>query len=171
MANFNATPSMSIVESIKTCYAKYLNAKGRARRSEFWWFYLVASVVNWIAMFIVRSAHTAAAEKFAGQITFENMDEMYKKAEALDSQFLVYYIIVAVVLFFCCSLPLITAQIRRLHDVGKSGHFMWLYLLCGIGGLIPLILCIADGKPEPNQYGESPKFVNPGPAAPAAPAI
>lgn len=171
MANFNATPSMSIVESIKTCYAKYLNAKGRARRSEFWWFYLVASVVNWVAMFIVRSAHTAAAEKFANQITFDNMDEMMKKAEAADSQFLVYYIILAIVLFFCFSLPLICAQIRRLHDVGKSGHFMWFYFLCGIGGLIPLILCIADGKPEPNQYGESPKFVNPGPAAPAAPAI
>ena len=122
-------------------------------------------------MFIVRSAHTAAAEKFAGQITFENMDEMYKKAVAVDSQFLVYYIIVAVVLFFCCSLPLICAQIRRLHDDGKSGHFMWLYLLCGIGGLVPLILCIADGKPEPNQYGPSPKYGNAAPQAPAGPAI
>ena len=96
------------------------------------------------------------------------MDEMYKKAEAVDSQFLVYYIIVAVVLFFCCSLPLICAQIRRLHDVGKSGHFMWLYLLCGVGGLIPLILCIADGKPEPNQYGPSPKYDD-APVGPAAP--
>ena len=170
MANFNATPSMSIVESIKTCYAKYLNAKGRARRSEFWWFYLVASIVNWVAMFIVRSAHTAAAEKFASQVTFDNMDEMMSKAESLDSQFLVYYIIVMVVLFFAVSLPLICAQIRRLHDVGKSGHFMWLYLLCGVGGLIPLILCISDGKPEPNQYGPSPKFGN-AEAAPAAPAI
>ena len=170
MANFNATPSMSIVESIKTCYAKYLNAKGRARRSEFWWFYLVASIVNWVAMFIVRSAHTAAAEKFASQVTFDNMDEMMSKAESLDSQFLVYYIIVMIVLFFAVSLPLICAQIRRLHDVGKSGHFMWLYLLCGVGGLIPLILCISDGKPEPNQYGPSPKFGN-AEAAPAAPAI
>ena len=170
MANFNATPSMSIVESIKTCYAKYLNAKGRARRSEFWWFYLVASIVNWVAMFIVRSAHTAAAEKFASQVTFDNMDEMMSKAESLDSQFLVYYIIVMIVLFFAVSLPLICAQIRRLHDVGKSGHFMWLYLLCGVGGLIPLILCISDGKPEQNQYGPSPKFGN-AEAAPAAPAI
>ena len=171
MANFNATPSMSIVESIKTCYAKYLNAKGRARRSEFWWFYLFATIVSYVPMFIVRSAHTAAAEKFANQITLDNMDEMMKKAESVDSQFLLYYILISVAVFFLVSLPLITAQIRRLHDVGKSGHFMWLYLLCGVGGLIPLILCIADGKPEPNQYGPSPKYGNAAPQAPAGPAI
>ena len=163
-------PTMSIVESIKTCYSKYLNAKGRARRSEFWWFYLFATIVSYVPMFIVRSAHTAAAEKFANQITLDNMDEMMKKAESVDSQFLLYYILISVAVFFLVSLPLITAQIRRLHDVGKSGHFMWLYLLCGIGGLVPLILCISDGKPEPNQYGPSPKFGD-AEAAPAAPAI
>lgn len=161
-------PTMSIVESIKTCYSKYLNAKGRARRSEFWWFYLFATIVSYVPMFIVRSAHTAAAEKFANQITLDNMDEMMKKAESVDSQFLLYYILISVAVFFLVSLPLITAQIRRLHDVGKSGHFMWLYLLCGVGGLIPLILCIPDGNPAPNQYGPSPKYDD-APVGPAAP--
>lgn len=56
-------------------------------------------------------------------------------------------------------LPMLGAWVRRLHDVGKSGHMLWLILLCGIGGLIPLFMCIADGKPETNQYGESPKYV------------
>jgi uncharacterized membrane protein YhaH (DUF805 family) len=55
-------------------------------------------------------------------------------------------------------IPSIAAAVRRLHDVGKSGHMLWLCLVCGIGGLIPMIMCIPDGKPEPNQYGESPKY-------------
>ena len=56
-------------------------------------------------------------------------------------------------------IPQLAAMCRRLHDVGKSGHMMWLFLVCGVGGLVPLIMCIPDGRPEPNQYGESPKYV------------
>ena len=38
------TPSMSFGEALKTCFKKYANFSGRARRSEFWWF----SVLGWI---------------------------------------------------------------------------------------------------------------------------
>ena len=62
-------------------------------------------------------------------------------------------------IFIALFIPQLSATARRLHDVGKSGHLQWLYLLCGIGGPICLILCIPDGKPEPNKYGESPKYV------------
>ena len=38
--NYQVKPQMGFVEAIKTCFQKYANFKGRARRSEFWWFYL-----------------------------------------------------------------------------------------------------------------------------------
>lgn len=39
---------MSFVEAVKTCFQKYVTFKGRARRSEFWWFMLFNSVVSGI---------------------------------------------------------------------------------------------------------------------------
>ena len=35
------TPMMSFGESVKTCFQKYVTFKGRARRSEYWWFCLL----------------------------------------------------------------------------------------------------------------------------------
>jgi uncharacterized membrane protein YhaH (DUF805 family) len=37
---------MNIAESIKTCMVKFAVFDGRASRSEFWWFYLVAGIVG-----------------------------------------------------------------------------------------------------------------------------
>ncbi|MFM9940543.1 MAG: DUF805 domain-containing protein [Hyphomicrobiaceae bacterium] len=39
---------MSFMDSIKTCFSKYFDFSGRARRSEFWWFmllYLIVSII------------------------------------------------------------------------------------------------------------------------------
>lgn len=41
---------MTFVESIKTCFSKYADFKGRASRSEFWWFMLFN-----VACYIVTS--------------------------------------------------------------------------------------------------------------------
>jgi uncharacterized membrane protein YhaH (DUF805 family) len=39
---------MSLVDAVKTCFAKYVTFSGRARRSEYWWwalFYLIVAVI------------------------------------------------------------------------------------------------------------------------------
>lgn len=40
------TPMMSFGESVKTCFQKYVTFKGRARRSEYWWFCLLNLIVS-----------------------------------------------------------------------------------------------------------------------------
>ena len=39
---------MDFVTAIKTCFSKYADFTGRARRSEFWFFYLLTFVAGWI---------------------------------------------------------------------------------------------------------------------------
>ena len=43
---------MSFADSVRTCFSKYVTFSGRARRSEFWWFYLFT-----VICFIVVSHH------------------------------------------------------------------------------------------------------------------
>ncbi len=39
---------MDFMTAIKTCFSNYFNFSGRARRSEFWWFYLFVFVTGLI---------------------------------------------------------------------------------------------------------------------------
>ena len=51
-------------------------------------------------------------------------------------------------------IPSYAAMVRRLHDTGKSG---WWAALGFIGlGIVPLIMCILEGEPGANKYGEKP---------------
>jgi len=156
-----ATKSMSFMEAVKTCFSKYATFTGRARRSEFWWFYLAVGIPSWILSAILQ--YTSAAKQ---AIVDEAMQKLFSGGDvsALEAQEATYaninliLIILIVVWGLATLIPMLAAMVRRLHDTGKSGHMLWLILVCGIGGLIPLIMCIPDGQPGPNQYGESPKF-------------
>jgi len=53
--------------------------------------------------------------------------------------------------------PAIGVTIRRLHDTGKSGWWIFISLVPVIGGLWLLYLMVIDGTPGDNQYGPSPK--------------
>ena len=44
-----AKPMMNPIESVVTCIKKYFTFKGRARRSEFWWFALLLFILNILA--------------------------------------------------------------------------------------------------------------------------
>lgn len=43
---------MNFTTAISTCLSKYATFKGRATRSEFWWFYLFTVLLNWGASLV-----------------------------------------------------------------------------------------------------------------------
>jgi uncharacterized membrane protein YhaH (DUF805 family) len=46
---------MDFITSIKTCFSNYANFNGRARRSEYWWFYLftiIASLIPFLGIIV-----------------------------------------------------------------------------------------------------------------------
>lgn len=51
------TPSeqMTFGKAISTCFAKYVDFKGRASRPEFWWFYLFSILLGWGSMLVDSS--------------------------------------------------------------------------------------------------------------------
>jgi len=56
-------------------------------------------------------------------------------------------------------LPGIGVYIRRLHDTGRSGWWLFIGLIPLIGAIILLVFMVSDSQPETNQYGPSPKIV------------
>ena len=61
---------------------------------------------------------------------------------------LVYFIVVVAFL-----LPMLAAGVRRLHDVGKSGWWLFISLIPVIGGLVLLYFTVQPGQPDANAYG------------------
>ena len=151
-------PTLNFIEAIKACFGKYATFSGRARRSEFWWFYLLTCIPEW-CMYFVSSWKMSKAAELEAQLFQDlgNSQAVLDQASSVDTTF---YLLIAVfgIISLILLIPSLAVWVRRLHDVGKSGHMLWLILVYGIGGLIPLFMCIADGKPEANQYGPSPKY-------------
>ena len=55
--------------------------------------------------------------------------------------------------FLVASIPLISQQIRRLHDIGLSGWWFFLIFIPYLGPLALLIMSILPSDPFPNRYG------------------
>ena len=126
------TPMMSFGESVKTCFQKYVTFKGRARRSEYWWFCLLNLIVSIVTFVLDYQMDTINIEVGLGALSG------------------LYTLIV--------FLPGLAVSVRRLHDTGHSG---WLYLLIIIpilGSLFLLYFFVSDSAPEENRYGKSPKY-------------
>ena len=122
---------MTFTESIQTVFQKYAVFEGRARRSEYWWFYLAYTVVNGVLSGLGRAVGSGGF------------------ATALS--------VISGIIALACIVPTISVTTRRLHDTGKSGWWQLLYLTC-IGGIVILIFCALDSDPGDNQYGPSPKY-------------
>lgn len=111
------------------CLSKFADFSGRARRREYWTFALVNCL---IAMLLLILGLAFGEDSPASNILVT-----------------IFYLIMLV--------PNLSVSVRRLHDIGKSGWYMFLGLIPLIGGLILLVWALMDSEPGENQYGKNPK--------------
>jgi len=124
---------LTFKEAISVCLLKkYATFTGRARRSEYWFFYLFNMIIS-IALSIL--------------MIILQWTSMYT------------VLLVIQTLFFIATLvPNFAVGIRRLHDTGRSGWNL-LWALLPIVGLILLLIWFAqDSSKDDNKYGPSPKY-------------
>lgn len=133
MQNLQVLPQLSFGEAIKTCFSKYVTFTGRARRSEFWYFYLFYFIVYVVAA-VIDAIMTSSS----------------------DDPTLVFKSIVCLAFF----LPSLAVFMRRMHDIGKSGWWWLLGIIPIIGTIILIVWTCKDSSADENQYGPSPKYVS-----------
>ena len=126
---------LNFFQAIQTCLKKYFIVKGRASRSEYWYFQLLFSPIAFYAGFWSDPVST-------GMI---NPPPFYLISLAL------------VVLLF---IPAITSQVRRFHDKDKSGWFILINLIPFVGWIVVLVICIDKGTAGKNRFGEYPLKAN-----------
>ncbi|NPC92020.1 DUF805 domain-containing protein [Bacillus sp. WMMC1349] len=125
-------------------YAKF---EGRARRKEYWMFFLFDSLVR-IAIALVGGV---IGGLIGGTI------------EGFFAGIVLGFYLGAVIYSLAVLIPTLAVSVRRLHDTGKSG----LWMLLSLGFIIPLLNIILglvltvfycfDSEEKENQYGPNPK--------------
>ena len=120
---------MSFVDAIKSVFTQYVGFRGRARRSEFWWFYLFTCVVNGVLSGL-KSATGASA-----------------------------FGVISIIFALAVLLPSLAVAIRRLHDIGKKWPFIFMGLIPIAGVIILIVNWAKDSEPGDNQFGPNPKGV------------
>ncbi|HMM04348.1 MAG: DUF805 domain-containing protein [Dysgonomonas sp.] len=118
---------------LKVVKEHYADFNGRARRKEFWMYYLFY-VIGIIALEIIALILMSISDVLGG---------------------IVFGIMGLAVLGLI--IPTLAVGARRLHDVGKSGWMLLVSLIPVIGGIWLLILLITEGEKGDNQYGPDPK--------------
>jgi uncharacterized membrane protein YhaH (DUF805 family) len=109
------------------CLRQFADFKGRARRKEYWMFYLINFIIGIFILVI---------------------------AIVQGSNFL---IVLYFILFFVTYLPSIAVTVRRLHDTGNAGWMFFVIFIPLIGAIWLLILLVKDGEQGENGYGPDPK--------------
>jgi uncharacterized membrane protein YhaH (DUF805 family) len=54
-------------------------------------------------------------------------------------------------------LPALAVAVRRLHDIGKSGWWLFITFVPLVGSIWYLVLLATDSQPGENEYGPNPK--------------
>ena len=110
---------------------KYACFSGRARRQEFWLFFLF----NFIAAFVVGFIGGVLAGA-TGVEAFAYLGAIYNLAVLI---------------------PGFAVLFRRLHDTGRSGWWWLIAFIPLIGIIVLIVFCCLDSQPGENQYGPNPK--------------
>lgn len=146
---------MSFGQAVKSVFSQYATFSGRARRSEYWWFYLFTFLVSipgaiilMVAYFsqIVPLLNSADSQGNISQHAIDNINWGVVIGSYVPT------VVVGLALF----LPGLAVVVRRLHDTGRSG---WWYLISFVplGSYVLLVFMFFDSQPYNNQYGPDPK--------------
>ena len=110
---------------------KYAVFGGRARRKEYWFFFLFNILIS-IGLAVIDNAMGG----FSAEAGIGLLGGIYALAVLI---------------------PGIAVAVRRLHDTDKSGWWLLIAFVPVIGTIVLIIFLALDSKPGPNRFGDNPK--------------
>lgn len=112
--------------AIAICLRRYATFEGRAPRSEYWWFALFMILASIVAD-ILDSVIFGGRPGLISDLTW-----------------------------LALLLPSIAVQVRRLHDIDRTGWWWWIVLVPLLGWILLLVWDCTPGTEGPNRYGDDP---------------
>ncbi len=118
--------TMDFWSAVKSVFGKYATFKGRACRSEYWYFYLFDIIVFLIAGIVDLTIFGPDVE------------------------------LVSSVWGLATLIPIIAVGVRRLHDIDRTGWWLLLSFIPLIGWIILIVWFCTRGTAGSNRFGNDP---------------
>ena len=132
--------------------------RGRASRSEYWWWMVVNVVVLAIAQLLAPaliSGRTPQPTLLVGPFgswLFANVELInVAQTDAPSSPFAAFFLLVAWLWLVVTVIPGFTVAVRRLHDSNLSGWWALLALV-PLGSIVLLLLAARRSRPEGARF-------------------
>lgn len=109
----------------------YATFSGRARRKEYWMFFLISALISIVLTLLDILLGTYSVEYEAG--LFSGL----------------YSLLILI--------PSIAVVVRRLHDTNRSGWWILISLIPLVGVIVLFVFICLDSQPGTNRFGANPK--------------
>ena len=169
MEKYVAPPQLGFSEAVRLAMSRLFDFNGRSRRSEFWWFMLAFYIVCYVVGFIISLFLPALPAAIINSSLWivamcVTVRRLQDNGHSKWWGFLSFIISIAYNAYlvnsdFMFELASVNvnpeAVIKSLIDDPK---IMILSLLDSVFTIAIIVMCMIDGKPQANKYGESPKY-------------
>ena len=177
-----ARPMMDPVEAVKTCFKKYFDFKGRARRSEFWWFMLfvliVSTALSYLGLVIPGVGYVSMVVSLA--LLIPELSVLCRRLH--DTNHGSWWVVVMALLlagYYGSLGTMLGSNFESIANISNPEEMMSVAeamadsiqaspglataaLCCGVAllivGIILFIFTLLDSKWGENKYGPSPKY-------------
>jgi uncharacterized membrane protein YhaH (DUF805 family) len=119
---------MNFQQAVQSGFSNYVNFRGRASRSEFWWFQLFLLLAGIVAALL----------------------DLFTNTNLLGDSPL------ATLFWLATIIPDLAVTVRRLHDTDSSGWWILLGLIPFIGIIVLIVWWCRKGTRGYNRFGADP---------------
>lgn len=168
MEGIKKLPSMGFGESVKSVLANLTNFKGRARRSELWWYFMLYVIACIIVNFATGGSNTLMQNiiSILLQLTIWSVTvrRLHDRGHGgwwvtLAILLSIFSIVYMWQIGYYEIMSTVNPDVDELTKTLSNPVTMVVGLASFIVNICIFVFCVRDGKPETNKYGPSPKYI------------
>ncbi len=127
---------MGPIKAVISCYVNILNFSGRARRAEYWWFFLFLLLIG------IAVQAGVAMEAFSDPAFVSTLQDPAQLQAYMKRNEDLYYTagLGAAIYVVLGWLPQLSVTIRRLHDTDHSGWFIFMPFLAAVVSIVASVV-------------------------------
>jgi uncharacterized membrane protein YhaH (DUF805 family) len=130
---------------------RYADFTGRSRRKEYW-MYVLFLIIAFVVFGILDTMLGLGGSSTSDLSTTGNR---------IGASASFHGGVLTIVFWLATLVPSIAVSVRRLHDIDRSGWWVFISLIPLIGAIILLVFNVTEGTRGPNRFGPDPKHPAP----------